>query len=208
MAASKRKINVLDQQVGTVYSKALYDAADAKGQIEAIVEEFASLLNDVLDEAPGFEKLLASEMVSGEEKRDVVDRVFRGKASPLMLNFLKVLSTNERLGYLRAIQSSLIELHDTRRGRVRVDVTTAAPLADGVGDKIKDRVRSMLGSEPELVTATDPSLIGGIQLRVGDTVYDGSVKTQLRQLRAQFHQRNVEEIETNRERFQFKENAL
>lgn len=208
MAASKQKINILDQQVGTVYAKALYDAADANGQAAAIVEEFTSLLDDVLDAAPKFETMLASQMVSGDEKSEMVDRVFSGKASPLLLNFLKILANNERLGFLRPIQTSMVELHNSRLGRIRVDVTTAVPLADGISAKMKDRIRTMLGSEPELVADTDPSLIGGLQLRVGDTVYDGSVKTRLEQMRSQFHERNIEIIETNRDRFQYEENSL
>jgi F-type H+-transporting ATPase subunit delta len=206
MDAQKKTIDVLGQQVGAVYAKALYDAAD--GQVAAVIEEVQSLVTDVLDAFPDFEKLLASPMIPAEEKRDIVQRTLQGRASPLLLNFLRILAKNERLPYLRPILGCLVDLHNQRCGRVRVDVTTAAPLDEGSAAEIKDRIRNLLGREPEVVPLTDPSLIGGVQLRVGDTVYDGSVVTKLQQMRTKLRQRNVEEIETNRQRFQFTESQL
>ncbi|MDH3718481.1 MAG: ATP synthase F1 subunit delta [Planctomycetota bacterium] len=206
MDTRKKTIDVLGQQVGAVYAKALYNAAQA--EVEAVIQECQSLVTDVLDAFPDFEKLLASPMIPAEEKRDIVQRTLQGRASPLLLNFLRVLAKNERLPYLRPILGCLIDLHNQQRGRVRVDVRTAAPLADGSAAELKDRIRNLLGREPDIVPWTDSSLIGGVQLRVGDTVYDGSVATKLQQMRSKLRQRNVEEIETNRQRFQFTESKL
>ncbi|NIL98581.1 MAG: ATP synthase F1 subunit delta [Planctomycetales bacterium] len=206
MTAPKKTIDVLGQRVGTVYAKALYDAA--QGEAAAVIQEFQSLVGDVLDAFPDFEKLLASPMIPADQKRDIVQRTLGGQISPLLLNFLRVVAKNERLGNLRAILGCLIDLHNQRSGRVRVDVTTATTLADSTAAALKDRIRSLLGREPELVVRTDPRLIGGLQLRVGDTVYDGSVLTNLQQLRSRLRQRNVEEIETNRQRFQFTPSKL
>ncbi|NIP86156.1 MAG: ATP synthase F1 subunit delta [Planctomycetales bacterium] len=206
MASPKKTIDVLGQQVGAVYAKALYDAAG--GEAEVVIDEFQSLVTEVLDAFPDFEKLLASPMISAEEKQDILHRALQGRISPLLLNFLRVLAKNERLAYVRPILDCLIDVHNQRRGRIRVDVTTAAPLDSGSAAELKERIRALLGREPELVPGADPDLIGGLQLRVGDTVYDGSVTTKLQQIRTRLHHRNVEAIETNRDRFQFTESKL
>ena len=147
-------------------------------------------------------------MIPAEEKRDILHRALQGRVSPLLLNFLRVLAKNERLVYLRPILACLTDLHNQRCGRVRVAVTTANPLDTASAAQLKQRIQALLGREPELVPETDPNLIGGLRLRVGDTVYDGSVITKLQQMRTRLHHRNVEAIETDRDRFQFTESKL
>ena len=91
---------------------------------------------------------------------------------------------------------------------MRVDVTTADRLDDDHTRQLKDALRSMLGGEPELAMTVDPDVIGGVLLRVGDTVYDGSVAAELERMRAMIQTRNVAEIDRNRERYQYASNEL
>ena len=86
-------------------------------------------------------------------------------------------------------------------GRRRVEVRTAAPLDDGLASRIRDHLRGMLSFEPELVSTIDPDLIGGLVVRIGDTVYDGSVSSQLEQIREKMIHRSVHEIQSQRDRF-------
>jgi len=121
--------------------------------------------------------------------------------SPLLLNFLKVVSSHGRLDTLRAIHQELRKLYDALKHRVRVHVTTAAPLDGQLTKSLTQSLRGMLGEEPEIETSVDPELIGGIVLRIGDTVYDGSVARQLEQVREQMINRSVHEIQGRRDRF-------
>jgi F-type H+-transporting ATPase subunit delta len=194
------------QQVGTVYAKAILGAAEATGQTEALLAELDSLVEDVLDKLPKLQSVLFSGLVSHEDKVKLLDRSLSGStpgssASPLMLNFLKVLSAHGRLNALRAIHRAAHKLHDQMRGRVRVYVQTATPLEESQAQRLSTMLRGMLGSEPVLERVTNPDLIGGVVLRVGDTVYDGSVSAQLEQVRTQMIHRSVHEIQSRRDRF-------
>jgi F-type H+-transporting ATPase subunit delta len=92
--------------------------------------------------------VLASRMISHEDKVEILDRTVKPQASELFLNFLKVLSERGRLNALRPIRRAARELHDQMRGRVRVSVSTATELGDEAAAGIADKLRALLGKEP------------------------------------------------------------
>jgi F-type H+-transporting ATPase subunit delta len=189
------------EQVAAVYAEALIGAAENAGRTEAVLDELDWLVRDVLDVHPGFEGVLASALVSYEEKLGVLDRVFTARVSTLLLNFLKVLSRHGRLGCLRAVHLAAHRRYDELRGRVRVRITTATPLEDTLAAGIQNRLRVMLGAEPIVHRHVDPSLIGGLVVQVGDTVFDGSVANQLERMRQKMIDRSAHEIQSRRNRF-------
>jgi F-type H+-transporting ATPase subunit delta len=140
-------------------------------------------------------------LISEDDNDALLDRVFEGRAVPLVLNFLKVLANHGRLDCLRAVHQSMVEQNNQLRGRIAVQVATATPLDSSLKDKITERLAAMLGGEPQLELVTRPELIGGIVLQVGDTVYDGSVATQLTRAREQMIRRSIHEIQSGRDRF-------
>ncbi len=191
------------QHIAAVYAQAFLRAAEDAGRTAALVEELASLVADVLDRFPELEATLASHRVTHEERVGILDRVFAAVASPLVLDFLKVLSAHDRLNCLRPIQKSVDDQYDAMRGRIPVVVTTAAKLEPALVGRIAERLRGMLGGEPMLECVTDPALIGGLVLRIGDTLYDGSVAMQLDRVREEMINRSVHEIQSRRDRFRY-----
>lgn len=200
-AASNGAIDTGAQRVGTLYAKALLGAAERAGQTDAVVAELDAVVTDVLDAFPKFESLLSSGMLTPAEAEGVLDRTFGKRLSPLLMNFLKVLATRGRIDCLRAIRQAALDQLDQMRGRARVTVSTATPLPAETLSKLGTRLRGMLALEPVLEPKVDPDLIGGVLLRVGDTVYDGSVATRLAQVREQMINRSVHEIQSRRDRF-------
>jgi len=194
-------MDVTEEQIARVYAQAFMGAAAKRPDASALVEEVVSLVADVLDRFPQFEQTLKSALVAPEEKEGLLDRVFTGRASPLVLNFLKVLSKHGRLGLLRPIARVLKKLDAERRGLTDVEVRVAAPLDDTLRGEIENRLRIMLGSEPVLHVVVDPSLIAGMMIRVGDRVYDSSVHTQLEHARRAMIDRATEKIEVQPEKF-------
>lgn len=188
-------------RVAGVYAKAYLGASEAAGQTDALVAELDSLVVDVLDKLPSLDAVLSSLVISAEEHQRLIDRALGGKASPILLNFLKVLAAHARLSILREIRLAVHAQYDELRGRVRVRVSTAAPIDDQLAARIAQTVQAALGGEPILERTTDPSLIGGLVLRIGDTVYDASVSTQLAQMRTQMINRSIHEIQSRRDRF-------
>jgi len=183
------------------YAEALLGAAEKAGRTDEVLEEFDLLVTAVLGCFPKLVAILASALISREERAGILDRVFGPAASPLLLNFLNVVSRHGRLDCLEAIHRRARLLHDRQRGRLHVKLTTAVPLDDATAGRIAGNLRKVLGGELVLEQVTDPALIGGAVVRVGDTVYDGSIANQLQIVRQQMIDRSIYEIQSRRDRF-------
>ena len=199
--AKRTAIDVGTQQVAAVYAKALLGASEKAGQTATVLAELDALVDDVLDPQPRLEALFASQLVGAHDKEGLIDRVFAPRLSQLTADFLKVLARHGRLGLVRAIRREAQAQYDVLRGRVRIAVQTATPLPDAQSQRLAAQLQKMLSAEPLLEASVEPSLIGGLVLRMGDTVYDGSVARQLAQLREQMIHRSVHEIQSRRDRF-------
>jgi len=194
-------MDVTVDQVARVYAKAFMGLPAKTSDPEALVEELKSLVTEVLDKFPQLERTLASSLVSDDQKERILDRVFGKFASTQVLNFLKVLSRHGRLDLLRDIVRNVEKLHIERSGRTQVEVRVATQLDDALREEIVNRIRRAIDREPLLNIKIDPSLIAGIVVRVGDTVFDGSLKTRLEQARRDMISRAIEQIETQPARF-------
>lgn len=202
-AAAAWHADVGVEHVATVYAQAVLGAAEGEGQAASLLEEFDSLVGDVLDRFPALERLLGSALVSHDEKVALLERVLGATASPILMSSLSVISAHGRLDCLRAIHLKLHHLDDERRGRVRVTLTTAAPIDAALAAQVAAGLRRALGGEPVVECRADPALIGGAVVRVGDTVYDGSLATQLENVRKHMIDRSVHEIQIRRDRFRY-----
>jgi F-type H+-transporting ATPase subunit delta len=177
------------RRVARVYAEALLDAADKQVQTAQVLEEFSSLVEDLFRADPQFEAFLASGAISRKPKAEVIHRAFDGKASDTFRNFLLVLNDHLRLDLLRAIYEAVRELYDERSGRLRVVVTSAAPLPDDQRERLLNELRQKYNKEPVLATRVDPALLGGLVVRVGDWLFDSSVRTRLENIRKQLMER-------------------
>jgi F-type H+-transporting ATPase subunit delta len=202
-AAAEIEADVRVEHIGDVYAKSLLDAAESTGETATVLTEFDALVTEVLDRHPKAEAVLASALVSHDEKVGIIDRVFAGRASPLLIHFLKVLSRHDRLDCLRVIHRQAKLLYDKMRGRIRVEFTTALPLDSLQARTLTERFGAVLGGEPVVQYTSDPQLIGGAVVRIGDTVYDGSVANQLKMIRDQMMDRSAHEIQSRRDRFRY-----
>ncbi|HIQ22638.1 MAG TPA: ATP synthase F1 subunit delta [Planctomycetes bacterium] len=187
--------------VAEVYAEAILDAAEKAGRTEAILEEFDSFIADVLDRFPRLEQVLASRLISHEDRSRTLDRVLASQASSLFLNCLRIISRHERFDLVRMIHRQLHALYDRLRGRVRVELVTATPVPEEVALRVTENLKALVDGQPVVEHVVDPRLIGGAVLRVGDTVYDGSIANRLNQLRKQIIDRSAHEIQSRRDRF-------
>ncbi len=188
-------------RAAVVYAQALVGAAEQAKVTESVIQEFDSLIDDVLDHLPKLEAVLGSAFVEEEAKEAMLTKAFASKASPVFLNFLKVVARHNRLDILRLIHLAVHEEYNKVRNRVRVLVSTATPLDKAAENRIADEVQKRLHLQPVIDQQVRPELIGGIVLRIGDRVFDGSVATQLERLREKMLNRSVHEIQSRRDRF-------
>jgi F-type H+-transporting ATPase subunit delta len=200
-AAARMDAEVGTEHVADVYAQALLSAAEKAGQTAAALEEFDLLMTDVLEANPRFQAILSSVLISPEETSAILNRVLGGRVSSLFMHFLQVVARHGRLGCLRAIHLRTRALYDILQNRIRVQVITAEPLAPELEAKLRISLRAKLGGEPIMETRVDPNLIGGAVLRLGDTVYDGSIQNQLNTLRQEMMDWSAHEIQSRRDRF-------
>jgi F-type H+-transporting ATPase subunit delta len=199
--AARLSPDVGQEKVGEIYASALVGAAEVSGQTVAVLDELDAIVDEVFAQFPKLEMVLGSLLVSHEEKVSLLDRVFAPQISRLLLNFLKVVSRHGRLDCLRAIRQQARRLYEELQGNVRVRVTTATAVDTKQIEQIATSLGVSLGKRPILENIVDPALIGGAVLRIGDTVYDGSVAHQLQSIRQQMIDRSVHEIQSRRDRF-------
>jgi F-type H+-transporting ATPase subunit delta len=131
----------------------------------------------------------------------MIDRMFAGRASATLVNSLKVMARHGRLGIIRDVARTARQLLLQRAGRVSVELETASALDQGLEQEILSSFTAMLGADPIISARINPDLIAGFVVRVGDRVYDGSVRTQLEHMRQGMLSRAVEAIQRGPERF-------
>ncbi len=201
MASGKLPFDAEREQLAKIYASALLAAAEAQGAAASVVEEAESLVADVLDPLPQLEETLTSHFLDHEDREQLLDNILESRASPIVLNLLKVLSLNERMEMVRPVVRQLRRLYDESQNRYAVTVRVASPASDSTITQIREAVSKAFGIVPELDVWIDPTILGGIVLRIGDTVYDGSVRTALEQTRTHMVERAVEAIESAPDRF-------
>ena len=189
------------QYLGGVYAKALLGATEKAGNTEAVLAELDSVSGDVLAKIPNLKATLSSPRVPLEAKIGILDRAFSGRMSRELLNLLKVLCRRGRFDCLSAIRQAARRQYNQLRGRVEVTVRSAHPLDADTLELVSNQLRASLGKEVEVQVSVDADLIGGLVLKIGDTVYDGSVVNRLSTLQTSLLTRTSQRIRDELDRF-------
>ncbi len=188
------------QQLGDVYARAFLAFAADAGNVDQLVDELGEVV-EAINGVAGLRDALESPRVGVESKVNLLDKAFAGKVEKGLLHFLKVVGNKGRFDCLGAIASSAKTLRDEMSGRVQAVVTSASPMDSEVVGRITDQLSKTLGKDVSLRVLVDPEILGGIVVRVGDTVYDGSVVNQLSQVRARAVKRASDAIREKLDRF-------
>ncbi len=163
------------------YAEAVFGLASEKGNFDQWQQELRLL--DAVTADPQAAHFLENPAVPAAKKRVLLDTALAG-GSQESRNLAQLLLERDRLGIVRGLVERFDALVLDARGIAVAEVTTAEPLEPAAASMVKDRLKQMTGMEIQLKTAVDANLIGGIVVQIGDQLLDGSVVTQLRQLRA------------------------
>ena len=188
------------QRLGATYAKALLGATGSD-QASGVAEQLESLVDDVLSKISGVEELLASPRIDTDEKSQMIDRMFGGRVSDELLKFLKVLNRHGRLDCIRQVARAVRDGVNESLGRLAVNVTTAEPVDASVIDRIAEVLKNALGADVEINSGVDSKMIGGLMVKVGDKVFDGSVSNKLARLRTEAIQKTAQQMRSESARF-------
>ena len=164
------------------YARSLLELANERGPAEEIGREMAGI-REVTEQNPTFAAFLADPGIGGTERTATLDKVFRGRVSPLVMNFLGVMNNHGRLKMLGAVAQAFTDLLDEQLGNVEVDVTVAQRRNPDQLAQVRQRVSATLGKNAVVHQYVDPEIIGGLVLRVEDRLIDASVRYQLEAMR-------------------------
>ena len=170
--------------IARVYARSLFELAQDAGGREKILE-VAEELEQVVELARSdthFAEFLDSPVVDTQRRAASIRAIFQDRITDLVLRFLLVLNTNKRLGHLEAVYGALGDLIFEEMGQVEVDVWTATAMDNDTLEAVTNGLRKILGKDPVVHAAVDPSILGGLKVRVGDKLIDSSVAARLQQL--------------------------
>ncbi|MGB2710857.1 MAG: ATP synthase F1 subunit delta [Conexibacter sp.] len=169
------------EEIAQVYSRALFEVAKEHGKLD-LVREQLRVFADALDENRDLAVFFFSPYFSPEEKKDGLRRALDG-ADPVIVNFLETLLERHRMPVIFRIRQQYERLWDQENQLLPVEVTSAVELDEATVKSIGERIGEQTGQRVELTSKVDPDILGGIVLRVGNSILDASIKHRLDQLR-------------------------
>ena len=173
---------MLGGSIARRYSRSLFEIAQERGNIDGQIAEL-DLVVKALNADPFAQFQFENKMISSADKKSAVNRVLEGKVSPITRNFLNLLIDKGREGHLKDIVAEFGRLADEAKGIVEVEVRTAVALPEAELNALKAGLSSNLGKTVRLSTRVDRELIGGVVVKIGDQLLDGSVRTRLQALK-------------------------
>jgi F-type H+-transporting ATPase subunit delta len=166
------------------YATALFELAMEERSVDTVAQDLAAL-KAMLAESPDLTRLVKAPVFSADEQRAGMDAVLRRmEAAPLTTRFVLTLARKRRLFALSDIIRAFDELVGRQKGEVDAEASAARPLSEAETNELKAALKSKLGREARLSTKVDPSLLGGLVVKVGSRMIDSSLRTKLEGLRS------------------------
>ena len=179
MAGSTTKVSGVAER----YANALFELALETQTLPAVendLDRFAGLI----EESPDLKRLVKSPVFSSEEQARAVTAILdRDAIGGLVANFIKVTAGNRRLFVVPDMIAAFKRLAAKQRGEIAAEVTSAEPLSDSHADGLRAALKAALGKDVALDARVDPALIGGLVVKVGSRMIDGSLRTKLNSLK-------------------------
>jgi len=172
---------IKDIKIAKRYARAMFDIASEDQSYDDWLKKL-KLISDTRTEV-NFANVLNSTKLSVTKKMNLIDDVFSNKLNKLQLNFLKLLTKNQSFFIIQDIYKQFLRLIEKRNNLIRVTVTSPYKISDDLKNQILNLVNDISGADSIIEEKIDSELIGGVVIRLGDTVIDGSIKNKVKQLR-------------------------
>ncbi len=166
------------------YASALFSLAQDERQADSVADALTRF-EALIAESPDLERMVRSPVFSATDQLKALDAILaQAQISGVAANFIRLVTTKRRLFFIREMIADYRKLYDTSRGVTRAEVTSAAALTDANVAALKELLRAASGGrEVDLDMKVDPSIIGGLIVRLGSRMVDGSLKTKLNAIR-------------------------
>ena len=169
------------EQIARVYADALFEAAEAKGNLDDVHSELDQF-TDELDQSNDMRVFFFSPYFSSAEKREAISQAISG-ASPELVNFLELLAEKHRMPAIFRIRRRFDDLWAKAKKRLEVTLTSAVELDSKIVEQVGEQIERQTDRSIDLTSEVDPEILGGLVLRVGNKVLDASLRSKLEKLR-------------------------
>jgi ATP synthase F1 delta subunit len=171
------------EEIAAVYARSLFEVAKEQDKLDSVREQLGEFA-DALQETRELQVFFFSPYFSTTEKEDGLDRAVSG-ADAVIVNFLKLLIENHRMPVIFRVRRGYDELWEEENKLLPVRVTSAVELDSATVSQIGDKIAEQTGRTVDLSSEVDPDILGGIVVRVGNSILDASIRNRLEQLRRQ-----------------------
>jgi len=181
---------VTNRTAATRYARALLDVAAESNRTDAVADQLTSFVR-AFEQSRELSDVLLNPAYSRGQRSQVVEALIKvmGNVEPALANTLRLLVDRNRLSYLPDIARLYRDMADAQAGRVRGQVTSAVPLSADTLQSLASNLKALTQRNVVLEAKVDPTVLGGVAAQVGSTLYDGTLRTQLEQMRRQLKQR-------------------
>lgn len=164
------------------YALALYEVAEEKNKIEEYLKDLR-IICDLIDNNKDFYEVIKHPQISTKKKKKTFINIFKGNIDEELLSFLLILIEKDRILYLREKLNEMEKIVLERKNTLRGIVKTTVPLTEGEYEKLLSKLEAKYNKKIILEQIIDPSILGGIFVRVNNEVIDGTVKLKLEELK-------------------------
>lgn len=161
--------------IGKRYAEALYEVALELDKLEEFKEEIKAI-SQVLENEPKLKTIFEHPKLSKNEKKDIIDSIFKGRVSQEVLNLCYILVDKGRETHLADVSEEYIKLSNEKQGIVEAVAITAVHMNDEEMKKLEDKLSKNLGKKVLLSNVIDSTVIGGVLVKIGDKIIDASIK--------------------------------
>lgn len=184
---------MLENAVARRYAQAFFTIASEKTLVDKLELELGTVVT-AINENEELKKVMDHQLISPENKKAIIENLFSGEVSELTINLLDVVIEKYRASYIPAIYDEFVSYANDLRNMADAQITTAVELSESDLEAIKSKLAAATGKTIRLQSEVDPSLIGGVMVRIGDKVIDGSLAGRLTRLKEDLLQIEVKEI--------------
>lgn len=171
-----------NRSIARRYAQALFLSSQEKNLLDKVEEELKMVVKSIAD-SKELSNIISRDIISPDEKKALLVKLFGDKISSQTMSFIKLVIDKRRERYLQDMLVEYISLANTARNMLEAEVRTAVELSPQQEENIKKGLSDFTGKDVRLKVKPDPSLLGGVVIKIGDKVYDGSARQRLQSLK-------------------------
>lgn len=181
---------MLNKSVARRYAEAFFSIAREAGKVDEYQQELELVVRTV-DESELLQEYFAHLLIPAKEKKEVANKIFAGQVSQATMNFISIIIDKKREAYLALITEQYTEMADEQRNILKAEMYSAREIPDADVSELAEKLSVSTGKTVQLKPMVDPSLLGGIKVRIGDQIVDATVAKKLEMLKNAMKQAKI-----------------